>query len=70
MTRKLLCAAALCLAAHAQSATTTVTWTGWFSDLQCATNHVSAGNIAPNNPECATTCIKKGCQATSPFHQG
>lgn len=34
-----------------------VTWTGWFSDLHCATaRHV----IAQGNPDCAETCIQKG----------
>ena len=37
-----------------------VTWTGWFADDKCVAGRVAAGNLGPNNPECAKTCIEKG----------
>jgi hypothetical protein len=43
--------------------TKTVTWTGWFSDAQCAPARVKSGVIAPNNPECVKSCIQKGAAA-------
>ena len=36
------------------------TWTGWFSDLQCATPRVERGDIGPNNPDCVKRCLKDG----------
>jgi hypothetical protein len=47
-------------AAQDRSATTTTTWTGWFSDRQCATPRVSRGVIGPNNPDCVKRCIDEG----------
>jgi len=38
----------------------TVIWTGWFSDLQCATATTAGGKFGPTNPDCAETCIRKG----------
>lgn len=62
MIRALVC---FCLAAVAVAADSvkTVTWTGWFSDANCAAPRVKSGIIGPNNPECATTCIRKGVAA-------
>ena len=50
------------VAAGAASNTVTVTWTGWFSDEQCASGRVKAGLIGPTNPECAKSCLQKGAQ--------
>jgi hypothetical protein len=36
------------------------TWTGWFSDLQCAKRSVERGDIRPNNPDCVKRCLKDG----------
>ena len=36
-----------------------VTWSGWFSDFQCASAHAAAGIFAATNPECSKTCIEK-----------
>ena len=37
-----------------------VTWTGWFSDEQCATARAQSGKLGPTNPECAETCLRNG----------
>ena len=37
-----------------------VTWTGWFSDLQCASSRAASGAFGATNPECARKCIEKG----------
>ncbi|MPZ17367.1 MAG: hypothetical protein GEV06_05585 [Luteitalea sp.] len=36
------------------------TWTGWFSDLQCAAPRIARGDIGPNNPDCVKRCLKDG----------
>ena len=38
----------------------TVTWTGWFSDSQCAASRAASGTFSATNPDCAKTCIEKG----------
>jgi hypothetical protein len=38
----------------------TVTWTGWFSESNCAPARVNSGKLGPTNPECSKTCIEKG----------
>ena len=38
----------------------TVTWTGWFSDQQCASARASSGAFTATNPDCARACIEKG----------
>lgn len=35
-----------------------VTWTGWFSDKQCA--RVTDGNVKPNGTECVKKCLDEG----------
>jgi hypothetical protein len=37
-----------------------VTWTGWFSDSQCATARAKSGVFTPTNPDCARKCIENG----------
>ncbi len=54
----LCCAAALVEAGAPQ--TKSVTWTGWFSDLECASGRAASGTFTATNPECAKTCLKKG----------
>jgi hypothetical protein len=41
----------------------TVTWTGWFSDANCAAGRDPAGTFTATNPECAAHCIKEGAAA-------
>ncbi|HEV2447693.1 MAG TPA: hypothetical protein VGS58_17300 [Candidatus Sulfopaludibacter sp.] len=41
----------------------TVTWTGWFSDSQCAASRAAGGTFTETNPECAKSCIAKGAAA-------
>jgi hypothetical protein len=64
MNRTLPYAAAIALAstllANEPPASTALTWTGWFSDLDCATSTTKGGVIAPTNPECAKKCLAKG----------
>jgi hypothetical protein len=38
----------------------TVTWTGWFSDSQCALARAASGTFTATNPDCAKRCIEKG----------
>src|SRR5437764_465248 len=47
-------------AAIAADAVKTVTWTGWFSDADCAASRAKAGIIGATNPDCAKQCIEKG----------
>jgi hypothetical protein len=59
------CIAAICLSAAALPSATgaeekNVTWTGWFSDLECAAARASGGKFGPTNPDCARNCIQKG----------
>jgi hypothetical protein len=35
-------------------------WTGWFSDLECASARAAGGTISVTNPECARRCIERG----------
>ena len=37
-----------------------VTWTGWFSDSQCATARAKSGVFTPTNPDCAKKCMENG----------
>ena len=39
----------------------TVTWTGWFSDAQCA--RVTNGEVKPNNTVCVKKCLEEGAKA-------
>ena len=39
----------------------TVTWTGWFSDAQCA--RVTNGEVKPNNTVCVKKCLDAGSAA-------
>lgn len=59
--RAFVCAAGIVMVSGAaDSPTRQVTWTGWFSDSQCASARAAAGIIGPTNPDCAKTCIRKG----------
>jgi hypothetical protein len=51
---------ALSMAGDAESVLKNVTWTGWFSDADCAAGRVASGKITATNPECAKQCIEKG----------
>jgi hypothetical protein len=59
MIRKAACFLTLCFVAIAGDPKP-VTWTGWFSDADCARGRAL---IAPTNPECAQRCIEKGTAA-------
>jgi len=52
--------AALFAMTAAQAEPKTVTWTGWFSDLKCATSRTASGIFTATNPDCAKTCIESG----------
>jgi hypothetical protein len=52
--------AALFAMTAAQAEQKTVTWTGWFSDLKCATARAASGTFTATNPDCAKTCIESG----------
>jgi hypothetical protein len=49
--------------AMAESGTKNITWTGWFSDSQCASALAASGTFSATNPDCAKTCIEKGSAA-------
>jgi hypothetical protein len=53
-------AASLLGAASDRADTKTATWTGWFSDMQCASPRVARGLIGPNNPDCVKRCLEEG----------
>ena len=40
-----------------------VTWTGWFSDVKCASARAAGGTFSATNPDCARTCIENGAAA-------
>jgi hypothetical protein len=48
------------LAYHSKAEEKNVTWTGWFSDLKCATARAGSGTFGATNPECARNCMKQG----------
>jgi len=48
------------LASDPAPAFKTVTWTGWFSDFDCASSTSAAEKLKPTNPVCAEACIRKG----------
>ena len=50
----------LTLAGAGHGEQTSITWTGWFSDLQCASARAAAGTFTATNPDCAKSCIEKG----------
>lgn len=41
----------------------TVTLTGWISDINCAASRVARGDFTPNGPECVKRCLLKGVKA-------
>jgi hypothetical protein len=51
---------ALTLTTSAMAAPKTVTWTGWFSDSQCALARAASGTFSATNPDCAKRCIQNG----------
>ena len=42
------------------AAPTSSSRTGWFGDAACTRERVQAGDVEPNNPECAKKCVKEG----------
>src|SRR5712692_11398502 len=55
-----ICIAAFTLTNSAEADPKTVTWTGWFSDSQCALARAASGTFTATNPECAKRCIQNG----------
>ena len=53
----------LTLAGTLKSETKNITWTGWFSDAQCAYARAASGTFTATNPDCAKKCIEKGAAA-------
>jgi hypothetical protein len=47
-------------AAPGGAAAKAVTWTGWFSDHQCA--RVRDGEVRPNNTACVRRCLNEGAK--------
>ena len=60
MIRTFLCVAGLALAGTGWAGSRNVTWTGWFSDVKCASSRAASGIFTATNPECARTCLKGG----------
>jgi hypothetical protein len=62
MIRVLGLLAGICLVSVslAESGTKNITWTGWFSDSQCASARAGSGTFSATNPDCAKRCIEKG----------
>jgi hypothetical protein len=55
-----ICIAGFTLAGAAQTGSQNVTWTGWFSDVKCASSRAANGTFTATNPECAKSCLKGG----------
>ncbi len=55
-----ICVTALTLTISAGAQPKTVTWTGWFSDSQCALARAASGTFTATNPDCAKRCIQNG----------
>jgi hypothetical protein len=51
---------AIALLTGKASATDSTTWTGWFSDFDCASARAAGGTVSATNPDCARRCIEKG----------
>ena len=60
MIRAIVCVAGFVLAGTALAGGRNVTWTGWFSDLKCASSRAASGTFTATNPECAKNCLKAG----------
>ena len=56
----ILASAIVSLAPATGSTETNVTWTGWFSDANCAAPRAGRGVIEPNGTECVKRCLDKG----------
>jgi hypothetical protein len=55
-----ICISAFTLTIYAGAELKTITWTGWFSDSQCALARANSGTFTATNPECAKRCIQNG----------
>ena len=55
-----ICITALTLTNSSTAAPQTITWTGSFSDSQCALARAASGIFTATNPDCAKRCIEKG----------
>jgi hypothetical protein len=53
-------AIALTPAGLGSAAEKSVTWTGWFSDFNCASGRAASGIFTATNPDCAKICLEKG----------
>ena len=54
------CIVCLALTSTLRSETKNITWTGWFSDSQCAYARAASRTFSATNPDCARRCIEKG----------
>jgi len=54
------CLASLAFASDPVQPAKPVTWTGWFSNLDCAASRAKAGIFTETNPDCAEQSIRKG----------
>lgn len=60
LTLALLCAGVSVAFSADQKPAASSTRLGWFGDAACTRERVQAGNVEPNNPECAKRCVKEG----------
>lgn len=63
MNKLILVAFAAMLTTGAVRPPAVTTWTGWFSDQQCAREPKPDETIAPNGTECVKECLLKGSTA-------
>jgi hypothetical protein len=64
------CIVCLALSSTLRSETKDITWTGWFSDSQCAYARAASGAFSATNPDCAKRCIEKGAAPVFISEQG
>ena len=48
------------VAGTGQAGEKSVSWTGWFSDLKCASARAASGTFTATNSDCAKRCIEAG----------
>jgi hypothetical protein len=58
--RFVICIAGLIMMSNLGAEPKHVTWTGWFSDSQCALARAAGGTFTATNPDCAKRCIENG----------
>ena len=53
-------AVSVAFSADQKPANSASTRLGWFGDAACTKERVQAGDVNPNNPDCAKRCVKEG----------